>query len=187
MGTEFDEPLVYRSKMPVPSNSKPVFAPVPVVMLPPEFSVMPPEVLLRTTLPVPLFTVPVILSPALFVSFKAKSPPVVKVPRLVITLFAEYSSAVVPMLPTRLIAVIMPVELWLILPAEFSVTVLASASVTAPFKVMLLPVVVVAKVMLLPITEPVLATVKAPVLVILASPALLVVTVPVTVNPGLAV
>ena len=183
MGTAFNEPLVYRSKLPLPSNSKPVFVPVPVVMLAPEFSMMPFDVLLRITLPVPLFTVPAIPNPPAFVSFNAKSPWVVKLPRLVMTLLAWSSAAVVPMLPTKLTAVITPVELWLILPAEFSVTVPPVASVTAPFRVMLLPV--VAKVMLVPVTEPVLATVKAPVLVMLASPALLVVTAPVTVSPGL--
>ena len=74
--------------MPVPNNSSPVLAPVPVVMLAPWFSVIP-LALLRTTLPVPLFTVPVTFSPAPSVSFKAKSPWLVKVPRLLIRLFAE--------------------------------------------------------------------------------------------------
>ena len=74
--------------MPVPSNSNPVFVPVPVVMLAPKFSVIPPEVLSRITLPVPLFTAPVMVKPVAFVSFKAKSPWVVKLPRLVMTFFA---------------------------------------------------------------------------------------------------
>ena len=92
-----------------------------------------------------------------------------------------------PVLPTRLVAVITPLMFWLISPAEFRVTVPTLASVTYPFKMMLLPEVVVVRVILEPVTEPECGDVPSividPVLLMLASPALLVVTTPVTVRP----
>ena len=104
-------------------------------------------------------------------------------------MFAEYSCAevvpVLPVPPVKVRAVIVPLEFWLILPAEASVTVPAVASAeTAPFKV-ISPDVLVVKLTLVPDTEPVPPTVKAPVLVMLASPSLLVVTAPVTFRPVL--
>ena len=104
-------------------------------------------------------------------------------------MFAEYSCAevvpVLPVPPVKVRAVIVPLEFWLILPAEASVTVPAVVSAeTAPFKVMS-PDVLVVKLTLMPDTEPVPPTVKAPVLVMLAVPLVFVVTAPATVSPVL--